>query len=356
MENQCPQCGRKIYFEGLCLKCREENKQKEILALDESGLTEKIAEVTKDGFDEKLCLLLIRLRGINTEKLAEEAWKKRELTLPAVYNDASEELTSEMITELFRDDLESRTANKLLICLAHKGGKAVEDAFRELEKHPKKWRKKLHVDPSYYANYGGWTFDDKGTITKTVFDKCFPLVKSTPEKAAKSPVRIVTAADGICPECGSKYINIIELDGREKNLEFLGIEGEIAVKCCPNCIPYMDDNFCRFDLNGNSEPIPAESDALPADEPDWADELTENTFALAEEPAPVYFPCGWDTGSAVGGFPFWIQDCIIKSCPDCGKPMMVLAQIGEEPLGYEGNIYVEICRDCKVAAVLYQQT
>lgn len=93
MENQCPQCGRKIYFEGLCLKCREENKQKEILALDESGLTEKIAEVTKDGFDEKLCLLLIRLRGINTEKLAEEAWKKRELTLPAVYNDASEELT-----------------------------------------------------------------------------------------------------------------------------------------------------------------------------------------------------------------------------------------------------------------------
>lgn len=64
----------------------------------------------------------------------------------------------------------------------------------------------------------------------------------------------------------------------------------------------------------------------------------------------------YGSGSAVGGFPFWINDCIIKDCPDCGKPMICLAQLGEDVHGYEGNVVVEACRGCRVAAVLYQQT
>ncbi len=355
MQYQCPQCGRTIRYEGLCLNCREENKQKEILSLSDEELAAKTAEVTADGFDEDLCRLLIRLRGINTEKLAEYAWQRRIFNCPEVYKDMSDETAAAMIEELRRDDLDSLTANKLLICLSHKGGEIVRKAFLELENDPREWRKSRYFDPSDYANYGGWTYGKDGAVIRTAFDRCYRVVKTAPEQRAQSPVKLVTAADGVCPDCGCKYVNLIEIDGRDKRLDFLGTDGKIAVKCCPNCAPFDDRQLCRYDLNGGSEMIPAKGHGLPVDDNDWVDEAAENTFALGD-PVSVYFPCGWDSGSAVGGRAFWINDCVIEKCPDCGKPMIFLAQIGEEPLGYEGNFYVEICRDCKIAAVLYQQT
>lgn len=354
---KCPQCGRNIHYEGLCNMCRLENEKNAILALNEKELEAKTAEVIADGFDEKLCKKLICLRGINTGKIADRAWERRKLDCPEVYKDASDKVVNEMIAELQKDDLKSITANKLLRCLAHKGGDTVRQAFIELERHPKAWRKGLYVDPSYYANEGGWTFDDSGKVIETVFRKCFPIVKKTPEEREKSPVKLVTKADGVCPDCGCKYINLIEIDGRDERLWFLGIDGILSVKVCPNCAPFAEEAvFCRYDLDGTSEVIPTKSYGTPVEDNDWIDEVTENTFTLGEQAQSVYFPCDWDTGSAVGGLAFWIQDCIIMNCPDCGKPMMYLAQIGEEPLGYEGNFYVEVCRDCKIAAVLYQQT
>lgn len=353
---KCPQCGRNIPFEGLCNKCKIENEENAILALNEKELEEKTAEVIADGFNEALCKLLIRLRGVNTEKIAEYAWDHRKLDCPEVYKDASDKVVNEMIAELQKDDLKSITANKLLCCLAHKGGETVRKAFIELERQPKAWRKGLYVDPSYYANEGGWTYGKDGELIKTAFDKCFPIVKGTSERRASSPVKLVTKADGVCPDCGCKYVNLIEIDGRDERLRFLGTDGILSVKLCPNCAPFTEASLCRYELDGTSEVISTKSYGTPVEDNDWIDEVTDNTFTLGDRANSVYFPCDWDTGSAVGGLAFWIQDCIIMNCPDCGKPMMYLAQIGEEPLGYEGNFYVEVCRDCKVAAVIYQQT
>lgn len=357
--NQCRQCGRTIGFQGLCLRCRIENERNAILALNDEELAAKTAEVTANGFDEDLCLRLIALRGINTEKIAEYCWEKREFGLPEVFKDASDKLTDEMIAELFNDDSDSVTANRLLTCLAHKGGEAVLKAFAELEKNPREWRKQLYVDPSYYANSGGWTFcKDDGKLIKTAYDKCYPIVKGTSGQRAESPVKLITAAEGKCPDCGCRYINIIELDGKDKRLDFLGIDGTLKVKCCPNCTPFDEAQFCRYELDGrDSEVIPSKGYGMPLDDDSWLDEAESNTFILGEQAQSIYFPCDHDFScSAVGGFADWVQDCVIMNCPDCGRPMTYLAQIGEEPLGYEGNFYVEICRDCKVAAVLYQQT
>lgn len=60
----------------------------------------------------------------------------------------------------------------------------------------------------------------------------------------------------------------------------------------------------------------------------------------------------------MGGFAFWIQDCEIKACHDCGKPMGYLGQVQWDTVldGMEGNAYIEICTQCKVIAVLHQQT
>lgn len=353
--NECPQCGRKIRYSGLCLQCQKENKEKAILSLDEAGLAEKTAEVLESGFDEDLCRLLIRLRDINTEKLAEAAWEQREFDCPEVFKDASDELTALMTAELMRDDLDCLSADEIQSCLAYRGGETVENVFRELEKNPRDWRSKLHVDPSYYANYGGWTFGEDGKTIKTAFDKCFRIVESTAEEKAQSPIKLAMPAEGICSDCGCKYINILELDGSDERLSFLGIDGKVTVKCCPNCRPFDDGGFCRYDGKGGAEIIPSKGYGSPVEDNDWVDELAEKNFALGGE-VSVYFPCDWDTGSAVGGFPFWIDDCIIKTCPDCGKLMTYLAQIGGDVLGYEGNTYVEICKDCRVAVSFYQQT
>ena len=362
LTNKCPQCGRAIGFKGLCLKCRIENERNAILALNDEELAAKTAEVTADGgFDDSLCLRLIALRGINTEKIAQYCWENREFGLPEVFKDASDKVADEMIDELLSDEVDSMTANRMLSCLAHKGGEAVLKAFIELENNPRDWRKNLYVDPSYYANSGGWTFDKAdGKLIRTVFDKCYPIIKGIPEQRAASPVKLITAADGKCPDCNCRYVNIIDLDGRDKRLEFLGIDGTLKVKCCPNCAPFQDAQFCRYDLNGGSEVIRSKGYGTPSDEDDagdWPEKAEDNAFILGEQAHSIYFPCDRDLSvSAVGGLAEWIQDCIIKNCPDCGKPMTYLAQIAEEPLGYEGNFYVEICRECKTAAVLYQQT
>lgn len=358
MESKCPQCGAAIMFQGLCLKCQKENEEKAVLEMGAEELDEEINNLA-DDYDEDRCRLLIRLRGINTEKLARAAWEDEELGFAPVYKDAPDDVTSEMIEELLNGDIGSKKADKLLVCLAHKGGEAVMKAFRELEDDPREWRKKLHVDPHVYANQGGWTFDKDGKTTETVFRTCYPIVGKTPKMREKSPVKLITAADGVCECCGTKLVNIIELDGRDKRLEFLGIDGKIALKSCLNCIPYNENGFVRFDVNGWSEIVPEECDAEETDypdNPDWVDEVTENMFALADEAMPEYFPFDDGSGSAIGGFPFWINDCIIKDCPDCGKPMICLAQLGEDVHGYEGNVVVEVCRECGVAAVLYQQT
>ena len=36
--------------------------------------------------------------------------------------------------------------------------------------------------------------------------------------------------------------------------------------------------------------------------------------------------------------------------------MICLAQLGEEVHGYEGNVVVEVCRECGAAVVSYRQT
>lgn len=353
--SKCPQCGATIRFEGLCLKCRKENEEKAILEMSAEKLEDEINNLA-ENYDEDKCKLLIRLRGINTERLARTAWENEELTFAPVYKDAPDDVTSEMIEELLSDETDSKRANKLLVCLAHKGGEAVLNAFRELEENPREWRKKLHVDPHVYAECGGWTFDRDGNVTETVFRTCYPIVKTNAEAREKSPVKLITTADGVCECCGSRLVNLIELDGRDKRLKFLGIDGKIALKSCLNCVTFNENNFVRFDLNGWSEIVPEECDAEEADDPDWVSEFTENTFALAEKPMPEYYPFDDGSGSAVGGFPFWQDECVIRDCPDCGKPMICLAQLGEEVHDLEGNVVVEVCRECKVAAVLYQQT
>ena len=60
------------------------------------------------------------------------------------------------------------------------------ETLLELERNPRPWRKSLYVDPSSYAQIGGWTFDKEGQRIQLNFDTCYPMVKGT--AGEKSPV------------------------------------------------------------------------------------------------------------------------------------------------------------------------
>ncbi len=363
---QCKQCGREIYFDGICVSCRAENERKEIQDLSTQEVEEKIEYICanireienwKETYD--LCKLLIRYKDINTCKIAEAAWKERVLRYQDLYKDAPEQIVDEMIAVLMDDNTDSGTAGRLLLCLAAAGGEKVFQTFLTLEKQPRKWQEKLYVNPSVYATYGGWSYDGNGTFRQTNFGKCYPMVKGTAGEKEKSPVKIGRKTKENCPHCGCRIVNLMEIDGRDPRLDFLGIPGTVKAKCCPNCFPYEEGGYCRYEIDGESEIIPYEAwECENYLGEDGIEELAGNTYVLGDTPVPLRYAADWEGGSSVGGFAFWIQDCEIKMCPDCGKPMMYLAQIQWDTVldNMEGNAYIEICRDCRIMVVMHQQT
>lgn len=363
----CKQCGRIIYFDGICISCRTENERNRILALPQEEIVllirkicDEIEDTGKLDKERDLFRKLLDYRDIDTSQIAQAAFPKGLFYPCELYKDAPDDIISAMLEMIMQDDLDSMRANHLLMCLAVRGGEEVFQAFLELEKHPRKWREKLHVNPSSYAVYGGWSYDSSGRFIWTNFDKCYPMIKGTLEEKKSSPVKIGTKTKEKCPKCGGGIVNLLEIDGRDPRLDFLGIDGVIKAKCCPSCIMYTEVNFCRYTIDGESE-IVLNENSFGAEEgytDEGIEELASNPYILGDMPVPPRYAADWEGGSSVGGFAFWIQDCDIKHCPDCGKPMKYLAQIQWDAVadGTEGNAYIEICKDCKVMAVLHQQT
>lgn len=89
----------------------------------------------------------------------------------------------------------------------------------ELERSPRPWRKKLYVDPSVYAQCGGWTFDKESQRLNLNFDTCYSMVEGTPDEP--SPVRLGRPREDTCPHCGGRMVDMLVLDGRDERLKFL---------------------------------------------------------------------------------------------------------------------------------------
>ena len=180
---KCQQCEREIYFEGICISCREENEKNRILALSNQEIDKAIQQIcsdiekSSDWEEDDSFRKLLNYRDINTAKIAEVAFAKNVFHPWEIYKDAPAYIIKSMIETLKQDDTDSTIAGYILLCLAACGGDEVYNAFWELEKHPRKWREKLYVNPSFYATYGGWSFDSNGRFIKTNFDKCYPMVK-----------------------------------------------------------------------------------------------------------------------------------------------------------------------------------
>lgn len=363
---QCNQCGAEIYFDGICVHCRSENERNAVLALSQSEIAAMIDQICTEmketgqlDANHSLLTKLVNYRDIDTTQIAETASQNGIFYPCIIYKNAPNYVIKQMLDLLLKDDTDSSIAGNLLLCLAAYGGDDVFQAFLELEKNPRIWRKNLYVNPSFYAAYGGWSYDKNGFYREINFNKCYPMVKGSVGERELSPVKIGAKANERCSHCGCQLITLMELDGRDPRLEFLGIGGIIKAKCCPNCLGYSDGIFSRYTLDGSNQLILGKSNCSENYlEADAIDELAANTYVLGDSPVPLRYAAGWEGGSSIGGFAFWIQDCEIKLCPDCGKPMQYLAQIQWDTIlnTMEGNAYIEICKYCQVLSILHQQT
>ncbi len=366
----CKQCGKELIYkgtmkDGFCLMCYDENLEKQCIAMNDEDIKiaiEKIAEeiiiLNELKEQEQLFKKLLRFRDINTSYLSRVAFENNVFDPMELYKDCDDDIIYKMIDILKNDDTPSFLASDILCCLAVRGGEKVLRAFVELENNQPKWRTELYANPSYYANMGGWTFDKDGNFIKTMYDKCYPLVKGTLEEKEASPVKVGLVTDEVCEHCGSPIVELLKIDARDTRLDFLETDGIITAKCCHLCMAFVDNTFNRFTLDGKSEIIKLEGSDFEFDAEEDMETFANNTFVLAKEPVALQYPNDWEGGCAIGGHGFWVNDCEIIDCPDCGKPMRYLAQIQWEELldNMEGFASIEVCSDCKIISIQHQQS
>ena len=166
-----------------------------------------------------------------------------------------------------------------------------------------------------------------------------------------------------CPHCGSGLVDMITLDGRDERLQFIGVDGKITATCCPSCIMFSSTVYGSFDLEGNGEAVfpyngLGEQEECYISEVDFQ-ETSINALMLSEVERPLFYGAEDWEAATIGGFAHWMNDCYIPACPHCGKLMRYLAQIPYKKVtkaGPEGSIYMEICTDCRMVPLQYQQT
>ncbi len=363
---KCKQCGDIIGFEGICYQCEVENNRNRILSLPDEEIAVKIQQICKEIEEngelseqtEQLFKNLVNFRDIDTNEIAEKAFKQNLFFPYELYKNAPPYVIKKMIARVRQHSISPFVADEILLCLAVHGGNEVIQAFLRWERYPRKLLARLPIN--YYAQEGGWSFDKNGKFIRVIFDKCYPMVKGTLEAKKLSPVKIGVKTEEKCPKCGCTIVNLIEIDGRDPRLDFIGIAGNIKAKCCPNCVMFSGPQFCRYTINGESEILYNDDNFMTENvwRDEEIDELSSNSYILGSNPVSLRYAADWYCGSSVGGFAIWIQDHEYELCPDCQNPMKYLAQIQWDAVsgGSEGYAYIEICTDCNIIAISHQQT
>lgn len=357
----CPVCGRELRYQGLCWHCKAERERREVAAWTQeqiqeklNGLIEEVERLEEDAWENDFWDLLCS-HGVHAPELARAALTKKIYYPEEIYYRAPADVRDGLIQALLETEIPDE-AGHLMCCLAMQGDDRSLEVLRELEEHPRPWRKKLYVDPSVYAQIGGWTFDKAGLRRQLSFDTCYPLIKG--ERKKDSAAQVFRLREERCPSCGGRLVDILTLDGRDSRLKFLGLDGVITATCCPACVPWEEPAYSRFTLDGGSEAVlPYQYGSEYDSDDEGYEKYADNCFVLGDKNVPLFYGAHYDDVNTVGGFANWIQDAQFYLCPGCGKPMKYLAQIQWDTLDFmEGVLYIEICSDCQVISMHHQQT
>lgn len=322
--------------------------------MEEVSMVEKVNEALEElKVDKNVDLFeeLIRQQDILEPRFADVALEQGIFRPVTLYESASKQVRDKLIEMLESSEWSKREVNGILMALAQIGDDVVVEAFKKWEEKPPAWREKLYVGPAVYALEGGWSIED-GRKKELTYGVSFALCQ---QENGESPENVLGGpTEDRCPHCGSKYVDIMVIDGTEPRLSFLGIDGKIKIKTCKACLPYGDFIFCKYKENEESKVIcheQGDGDFIEDEDLEWG---AEKCFILSEKPVAKHYCSEWE-GSAIGGVPTYVNDANYAICPECGEHMKHLAQLGDKYTGY-GNIYVQICSKCKTAATTYQQS
>ena len=315
----CPVCGTPLGYKGLCWKCKSEQERRDVLAWTPEQIKEKqeglirniqrLSDMEDPEFTDFWNLL--GYRDAITPEIQQAALASRVFYPWEIYYRARSDVRDGLIAALMETE-DSNGASNLMCCLAMQGDDRALEILLELEQNPRPWRKKLYVNPSIYAQCGGWTFDKEGDRTQLNFNTCYPMVKGTPGEV--SPVRMGRVRKDTCPHCNGQMMDMLVLDGRDERLSFLGLDGILTASCCPNCVGFLQGPaFNRFTMDGGVEIFP--SKLYDGEEkmecyvrPEDYEELTGNPFVLGKASVPLFYGAGTDDVNTIGGFANWVQD------------------------------------------------
>ena len=212
----CPSCGTPLGYEGLCWKCKCEQERQAALAWMPEQIVEKqrnliqniqrLADMEDPEFADFWQLL--GYHDAITPEIQRVALAAEVFWPCEIYYHAPADVRDGLIHALLSAEYSSAASN-LMSCLAMQGDDKAMETLLELERNPRPWRKGLYVDPSSYAQIGGWTFDKEGQKIQLNFDTCYPMVKGT--AGEKSPVRIGRAREDTCPHCGGRMVDMLVL-------------------------------------------------------------------------------------------------------------------------------------------------
>ena len=165
----CPSCGTPLGYEGLCWKCKCEQERQAALAWMPEQIVEKQRNLIQNiqrlaDMEDPESTDFWQLLGYHdaiTPEIQRVALAAEVFWPCEIYYHAPADVGEGLIHALLSTE-DSSEASNLMCCLAFQGDGRALETLLELENHPRSWRKKLYVDPSIYAQCGGWTFNKKG--------------------------------------------------------------------------------------------------------------------------------------------------------------------------------------------------
>ena len=370
LKYKCEECGTPLAYEGLCWRCKTQKERAEILSWSKDKIAKTQEHLEQnieklDNYDNPENAMFWDLLGCHdaiTPHMQRLAAQKEVYDKEALYYKAPADVRDKLISALKQTE-SSTEASELMCCLAMQGDDKALETLLDLELNPRPWRKSLYVDPSSYAQCGGWTFNKDGTREVLNFDTAYAMVKTENDNSS-SPVSIGRIREDKCPHCGGHLVDILVLDGTDERLKYLGINGTFTATCCPNCVGfYTGPGFRRYNLDGTSELIPsklfdgAESMECYISEEDYR-ELSHNNLVLSKQSVPLFYGQQWTDVATIGGFVNWVQDWEYTVCPECGKTMKLIGQVPWDSVFdcAEGSLYIEFCPDCQIVSMIHQQT
>ncbi|MEI8196930.1 MAG: hypothetical protein WCI73_13600 [Phycisphaerae bacterium] len=307
-------------------------------------------------FAENLARSLAAFTGYNLDLMLETWIELGQFWPPIAFRSAGDKIRDGILDALRNGNVD---ANHALQAAAWIGDEVVINAFEAFDAFPPYWAKSLYIPPSGYARTAGWELVS-GRRNELSLGRCFSIIPVLQE-SERSDVCLFQPTQDCCAWCGSELVNLLRIGASAVPFSTIGLSGNcFEVKTCSRCTCFgfvfaeLDAGGQGHWARGNVRPDLVQGKLEPWARSKWGEITVRFNERRTTHAADNFLPT---TYTQIGGLPAWVQDLAYPNCCNCGKTMLVVAQIDNSLFrDDEGMYYAFLCRDCRVTATTFQQT